>query len=254
MGVSLIARLPKERLVRKCVPPSENAPADPMKIHTVQAIRKIVFYVVVVAGVFVVAVTSSITPSGTTAHELIEWIGIVLIVVCILGRTWSSLYIGGRKIEEFVQTGPYSIMRNPLYFFSCLGAVGVGMQVGTVVLGLVCGLLAYVVFYLVILREEELLTERYGATYRSLSRAGAALLSQSVAVARRRDADDPAAAGADDLRRRAGVPAGGAGGGILRISAGYRRDPGIAAAAVTRLSCARRSRPRRRPSQDRRCG
>jgi protein-S-isoprenylcysteine O-methyltransferase Ste14 len=146
-------------------PAQKNASAGPMKIHTVQAIRKIVFYVVVVAGVFLVAVTSSITPSGTTAHELIEWIGIVLIVVCILGRTWSSLYIGGRKIEEFVQTGPYSIMRNPLYFFSCLGAVGVGMQVGTVVLGLVCGLLAYVVFYLVILKEEELLTERYGVTY-----------------------------------------------------------------------------------------
>jgi protein-S-isoprenylcysteine O-methyltransferase Ste14 len=146
-------------------PAQENAPVDHMKIHTVQAIRKIVFYVVVVAGVFLVAVTSSITPSGTTPHELIEWVGIVLIVACILGRTWSSLYIGGRKIEEFVQTGPYSIMRNPLYFFSCLGAVGVGMQVGTVVLGLVCGLLAYVVFYLVVLKEEELLTERYGATY-----------------------------------------------------------------------------------------
>jgi protein-S-isoprenylcysteine O-methyltransferase Ste14 len=146
-------------------PAQENAPVDNMKIHTVQAIRKIVLYVAVVAGVFLVAVTSSITPSGTTVHELIEWIGIVLIVVCILGRTWSSLYIGGRKIEEFVQTGPYSIMRNPLYFFSCLGAVGVGMQVGTVFLGLLCGLLAYTVFYLVVLKEEDLLGERYGATY-----------------------------------------------------------------------------------------
>lgn len=146
-------------------PVQENAPADTMKIHTVQAIRKVVLYIVVAVGVFIVAVTSSITPSGTTMHELIEWIGIVLIVVCILGRTWSSLYIGGRKIEEFVQTGPYSIMRNPLYFFSCIGAVGVGMQVGTVILGLVCGLLAYMVFYLVVLKEEGLLRERYGATY-----------------------------------------------------------------------------------------
>jgi protein-S-isoprenylcysteine O-methyltransferase Ste14 len=136
-----------------------------MKIHTVQAVRKIVFYVAAALGIFVFAVTASVAPSGSTMHELIEWIGIVLIVACILGRTWSSLYIGGRKIEEFVQTGPYSVMRNPLYFFSCLGAVGVGMQVGTVVLGLITGLLAYMVFHFVVVREEELLKDRYGASY-----------------------------------------------------------------------------------------
>ena len=143
----------------------QDVPVENMKIHTVQAIRKIVFYVATAVGFFVVAVTASATPAGSTTHEMIEWIGIVLIVACILGRTWSSLYIGGRKIEEFVQTGPYSVMRNPLYFFSCLGSVGVGMQVGTVVLGLITGLLTYIVFYFVILREEELLKERYGATY-----------------------------------------------------------------------------------------
>ena len=146
-------------------PAEQNAPVEKMKIHNVQAIRKIVLLVGIIVGVFVTAVTSSIEPSGTASHELIEWIGVVLIVACILGRTWSSLYIGGRKIEEFVQTGPYSIMRNPLYFFSCVGAVGVGMQVGTVVLGLITGLLTYLVFYFVILREEELLTDRFGPTF-----------------------------------------------------------------------------------------
>ena len=147
------------------LPAEQNSPAQPVKIHTVQAIRKIAFYVVAAVGVSVVAVTASVAPSGTVTHELIEWIGIVLIAICILGRTWSSLYIGGRKIDEFVQTGPYSIMRNPLYFFSCIGAVGVGMQVGTVLLGVICGLLAYIIFRLVIGREERLLAERYGAAY-----------------------------------------------------------------------------------------
>ncbi|MET0278784.1 MAG: isoprenylcysteine carboxylmethyltransferase family protein [Pseudorhodoplanes sp.] len=146
-------------------PAERDAPAEPMKIHTVQAIRKIVLYVAVAVGIFVVAVTSSIAPSGSTTHELVEWIGIVMIVFCIMGRTWSSLYIGGRKIEEFVQTGPYSVMRNPLYFFSCVGAVGVGMQVGSALLGLFTGLLAYAVFYVVTLREEQLLGGRYGAAY-----------------------------------------------------------------------------------------
>lgn len=137
-----------------------------MKIHTVQAVRKIVLYAVAAVGVFVFAVTASIYPSGETLHEMIEWLGIVLIVACILGRTWSSLYIGGRKIEEFVQTGPYSVMRNPLYFFSFLGAAGVGMQVGSMVLGVICAALAWMVFYVVVRQEEEVLVARYGDSYR----------------------------------------------------------------------------------------
>jgi protein-S-isoprenylcysteine O-methyltransferase Ste14 len=136
-----------------------------MKIHTVQAIRKIVLYAAAAVGVFTFAFTASIYPSGQTTHEMIEWLGIVLIVACILGRTWSSLYIGGRKIEEFVQTGPYSVMRNPLYFFSFLGAAGVGMQVGSVILGLICAVLAWLVFYVVVLQEEQVLASRYGAAY-----------------------------------------------------------------------------------------
>jgi protein-S-isoprenylcysteine O-methyltransferase Ste14 len=137
-----------------------------MKIHTVQTIRKIVLYAIVTVGVFIFAVTTSIHPYAETVHEMIEWFGIVLIVVCILGRTWSSLYIGGRKIEEFVQTGPYSVMRNPLYFFSFVGAAGVGMQVGSIVLGLICAGLAFVVFYVVVRQEEQVLAARYGETYR----------------------------------------------------------------------------------------
>jgi steroid 5-alpha reductase family enzyme len=98
---------------------------------------------------------------------LIEWVGFFLIVVCILGRTWSSLYIGGRKIEELVQTGPYSVMRNPLYFFSILGATGVGAQSGSVLIALICGLIALVVFRVVVGQEEKVLIDRYGDTYRA---------------------------------------------------------------------------------------
>ena len=137
-----------------------------MKIHTVQTIRKIVLFAAIALGVFIFAVTTSVHPGGGAVHEMIEWAGIVLIVVCILGRTWASLYIGGRKIEEFVQTGPYSVTRNPLYFFSFLGAAGIGAQVGSVVLALACALLAYLVFYAVVRQEEQVLSARYGDSYR----------------------------------------------------------------------------------------
>lgn len=137
-----------------------------MNIAAVQTIRKLVLFAAGALGVFIFAVSNSRYPSDGTLHELIEWIGIVLIVTCILGRTWASLYIGGRKIEDLVTIGPYSTMRNPLYFFSILGAAGVGAQVGSIVVALVCGLIAYVVFYVVVLQEEKVLIDRYGDTFR----------------------------------------------------------------------------------------
>lgn len=138
-----------------------------MNISTVQTVRKIVLAMGIAVGVFVFAVTDSKYVTGSRAHELIEWVGFVLIVVCILGRTWSSLYIGGRKIEELVQTGPYSVMRNPLYFFSIIGATGVGAQSGSVLIALICGLIALVVFRVVVGQEEKVLIDRYGDTYRA---------------------------------------------------------------------------------------
>jgi protein-S-isoprenylcysteine O-methyltransferase Ste14 len=138
-----------------------------MNIATVQTIRKIVLLAAGVLGVFMFAVTNSRYPSGGTIHEMIEWIGIVLIVICILGRTWASLYIGGRKIDQLVTTGPYSMSRNPLYFFSILGAAGVGAQVGSVALALIFGLLAFVVFFVVVRQEEQLLLKKYAKRYRS---------------------------------------------------------------------------------------
>jgi protein-S-isoprenylcysteine O-methyltransferase Ste14 len=136
-----------------------------MNIATVQAIRKLFLLAGIAVGVVIFAVTDSVTASGETVHEMIEWGGIVLIVVCILGRTWSSLYIGGRKIETLVMTGPYSVCRNPLYFFSIVGAAGVGAQTGSVALGLVCGALAWLVFLVVVLQEEKLLVRTHDEAY-----------------------------------------------------------------------------------------
>ena len=138
-----------------------------MNIGAVQAIRKVVLFAAAAIGVVVFAVTTSRYPSGGTIHEMIEWVGIVLIVVCILGRTWASLYIGGRKNNELVTKGPYSVSRNPLYFFSILGAAGVGAQVGSVVLALICGALALIVFVVVIQQEEHLLLRAFGKRYRA---------------------------------------------------------------------------------------
>lgn len=134
-----------------------------MKIHTVQSIRKIALGVAIAFGSALFAVTSS--THRPIVHELIEWIGVLLILLCILGRTWASLYIGGRKIEELVRIGPFSICRNPLYLFSIIGAAGIGAQSGSYTLAITCAIIAYIIFYAVVLQEERVLHKRYGTEY-----------------------------------------------------------------------------------------
>jgi len=99
------------------------------------------------------------------AHELIELAGLVLILVCVAGRMWSILYVGSRKNLELVTSGPYSITRNPLYLFSTLGAVGIGLIHGSVIICLALGFLAYCVLMLTAAKEAEHLKAIFGPAY-----------------------------------------------------------------------------------------
>ena len=56
-----------------------------------------------------------------------EVLSFLILTVAALGRVWTSAYISGRKNHELVVDGPYSLTRNPLYFFSFLGYVGAGL-------------------------------------------------------------------------------------------------------------------------------
>ena len=98
-------------------------------------------------------------------HEQIELWGMMLMLVGIGGRLWSTLYIGGRKSSEVVDIGPYSITRNPLYFFSAIAAAGVGAQVGSWMLGIVFAVLCWAAFSVVIRREEAFLRRALGQPY-----------------------------------------------------------------------------------------
>jgi protein-S-isoprenylcysteine O-methyltransferase Ste14 len=124
--------------------------------------RHVIAALLVLICVALVFVGSS---QSDAAHEWIEMAGIVLIVAGIGGRLWSTLYIGGRKSAEVVDTGPYSIMRNPLYFFSMIAAAGAGAQVGSVTLAVVFAFLCWLAFTIVIRREEAYLSTKMGAGY-----------------------------------------------------------------------------------------
>lgn len=114
---------------------------------------------------FLLLFTHSLSPSGAFLHETIEWTGYGLILLCIAGRTWCALYIGGRKKQILVCEGPYSMSRNPLYLFSVLGGAGIGFQSGSLLIGLALGLFVFALFSVVILHEEDYLRRRFATEF-----------------------------------------------------------------------------------------
>ncbi|HEU4987886.1 MAG TPA: isoprenylcysteine carboxylmethyltransferase family protein [Rhizobiaceae bacterium] len=132
-------------------------------MSTYQASRRIVLGTIT-AFICLLLVFGGSLQSELT-HERIEAHGIALILIGIGGRLWSTLYIGGRKSAEVVSTGPYSVMRNPLYFFSTIAAAGIGAQTGSLLIAVVMPVLCATAFYFVTLREERYLKATLGAPY-----------------------------------------------------------------------------------------
>ena len=74
--------------------------------------------------------------------------GFACVTLACLGRIWCSLFIAGHKDETLVTSGPYAYCRHPLYSFSIVGALGLGLASKSLLLGalvvlFVAGLLTY---------------------------------------------------------------------------------------------------------------
>jgi len=127
--------------------------------------RRALLFAVAVIGVGIAAVTSSAWPADTFVRPAVKAIGIGLIVVCIIGRTWSRLYVGWHKTRRLISAGPYSVCRNPLYSFSILGATGAFAQSGSITATLMVAIAVSYVLYLVTLSEEQILAGLHDKTY-----------------------------------------------------------------------------------------
>ncbi len=111
-----------------------------------------------------IALTQS-AHEGNIVSGLLFLAGLVLVGIATVGRLWCSLYISGRKDAELTTAGPYSITRNPLYFFSLLGFVGLGLATETLSLALAFAVVFLLGYQRVIQREEEFLRLRFGKAF-----------------------------------------------------------------------------------------
>jgi protein-S-isoprenylcysteine O-methyltransferase Ste14 len=102
---------------------------------------------------------------GTLGGRFMFLGGIVLAAIGMVGRIWCLTYSSGYKSSELVTQGPYSVCRNPLYFFSFVGLVGIGLATETFTLTLVLIAFFALVYPAVIAGEEEFLRGKFGQSY-----------------------------------------------------------------------------------------
>ena len=124
------------------------------------------------SGLFIAALIALIVTSesrwdatGSVVGDLFFLLGLVLVGIATVGRLWCGLYISGYKTNTLITVGPYSICRNPLYFCSLLGGIGLGLatETATFALMIVAGFLLYYPF--VIRAEERDLQRTHGADF-----------------------------------------------------------------------------------------
>lgn len=123
-----------------------------------------------VAAIFFVFVSSPMMPAGQFPRECMLWLGYALIIIGAMGRAYCSVFIGGRKNDEVIRSGPFSVVRNPLYVFSFIALVGVGLQSGMFIL-LALLVAAFTAYYpMVVAKEEAFLLDKFGETYENYLR------------------------------------------------------------------------------------
>lgn len=112
------------------------------------------FRLLSVVALLLLVFVKDTTLNGTLKGEIFALLGLLLMSAGMLGRAFCAVYIEGRKLNSLVTEGPYSISRNPLYFFSFLGGVGIGLA-GQNLIVFVLLLIAFLLYYPGVMRREE---------------------------------------------------------------------------------------------------
>jgi protein-S-isoprenylcysteine O-methyltransferase Ste14 len=113
----------------------------------------------------------------------ISWIGVAITLAGLLFAVWARLLIGrnwssGVTVKEdhqLMRTGPYAIVRHPIYAGLLLGLLGTAIEIGEV-RGLIGVALATIAWRTKWSIEERFMTEQFGAEYTSYKRDVKALV------------------------------------------------------------------------------
>ena len=112
-----------------------------------------------------VAFTRNLDPTSSIPHQVFDYTGYLLLAVCALGRLYTTAFIGGYKNKQLITYGPFSMVRNPLYFFSLVGIIGIAFLSNRLIIGTALIVSFFVIFSRLISREEKFLQSEFGEPY-----------------------------------------------------------------------------------------
>jgi len=102
---------------------------------------------------------------SSTATWALDSIALVLLLIACLGRVWCIMYIGGQKNTSVVAAGPYSMVRNPLYVFSFIGALGLVLMTHSIIIAALLLIFFVGIYPFVVAKEEANLHGLFGSSY-----------------------------------------------------------------------------------------
>jgi len=123
-------------------------------LHVIKKNRLKISRILIVCLILIDFLSTPRWPMKPLTIILLEVLAFALVLIAAFGRLWSLTYISGNKTQNLITTGPYSLMRNPLYFFSLIGAIGLGLVSKSILVFSVL-LLAFVIYYPLVVRAEE---------------------------------------------------------------------------------------------------
>ena len=98
---------------------------------------------------------------GGGAGLLAQAAGFLLVTAAVLGRLWTTLFIAGRKEEELVRAGPYSVCRHPLYLCSVIASLGIALTTRSVALIVALPALTGIIAGIAARREDRVLAQTH---------------------------------------------------------------------------------------------
>lgn len=118
-------------------------------------------------AVLLLVVTHPYLDKSLWISSLFVSIGLLLVSFCVIGRIFSTVFLGGHKNESLIAYGPFSVCRNPLYLFSLIGVTGICFLSLRISFIIIIPYVMYRVYQHLIMREEVFLAEKFGEEYAS---------------------------------------------------------------------------------------
>jgi protein-S-isoprenylcysteine O-methyltransferase Ste14 len=102
--------------------------------------------------------------------QLVQLSGLLCIACAALARIWTSAFIAGFKDASLVREGPYAALRHPLYAFSLLAMLGIGLTTRSVAITAALVIVFAATYANAARLEDRFLAQAHGATFEEYRR------------------------------------------------------------------------------------